>query len=699
MGIKKDFENLSERLSLAVKLILPLILVIIIIVGLVFFFLILETNRLENRLIRNNALRLQRQLHTILRSQEQQNLMQAALFSEYPPVQAAFRIAHRGNINDENSPASARARQALRRAMQPLMDGFKRSFPEEDYLLHFHLPNGRSLLRVWRKVQRLNGQDISDDISPFRKTVLLVNIQKTPVTGIELGRAGFVIRGLAPVFDADHKHLGSVEVFTRFEPVLNMLAIDQHNDMALLMNRKYLSITTRLDDPQRFPVIANDFIYVLSTNRDFYLQNMDAQMLLSGLEQISNPQRTNDRISYALPIREFSGKPIGTLVYTQSISFFTDFARQIRIAIPLGAVAVILLLGLILYMAARRVSRPLRDISTELMTIDHSAESSSDGKPVDDTRLIAALASIDFERFMSGTREIAILKSALQTMKDSLLDSHTRLVKLNKANELFVPREFLKQLGLEQISDVKLGDQVERKMTILFSDIRDFTSISEKLTPKENFAFINEYLQYMGPVIRKCNGFIDKFIGDAIMALFSQNADDALSAAVEMQQLLQEFNLYRNSRSQIQIGIGIHTGMLMLGTIGDQFRMDGTVISDAVNLAARLESLTKTYGAGIIISNETLMNLRDPSHFTYRFLGRINARGKEISTPIFEVLVPDHNAVSRLKEKTRSDFERALHMFYNAEYNEALQLLDKLAELNEQDKAVQEYRRQIQAML
>jgi class 3 adenylate cyclase len=133
-------------------------------------------------------------------------------------------------------------------------------------------------------------------------------------------------------------------------------------------------------------------------------------------------------------------------------------------------------------------------------------------------------------------------------------------------------------------------------MSILFSDIRSFTTLSESMMPDENFAFINAYLERMGPVIRDHNGFIDKYIGDAIMALF-KNADDALRAGLAMLDTLDQFNAGRRAAGQqpIAIGIGINTGSLMLGTIGERHRMDGTVISDAVNLAARVESLTKDY--------------------------------------------------------------------------------------------------------
>ncbi len=162
-------------------------------------------------------------------------------------------------------------------------------------------------------------------------------------------------------------------------------------------------------------------------------------------------------------------------------------------------------------------------------------------------------------------------------------------------------------------------------MSILFADIRDFTTLSERMTPEENFKFINAYLSHMEPAILDNNGFIDKYIGDAIMALFSRSADDAIKAGIDMLHRLAKYNTKRTNpeRPPIQIGIGINTGSLMLGTVGGQTRMDGTVIGDAVNLASRLEALTKHYGVSLLISHHTFQCLRHPVEY-----GTLPAQGK-----------------------------------------------------------------------
>ena len=158
-------------------------------------------------------------------------------------------------------------------------------------------------------------------------------------------------------------------------------------------------------------------------------------------------------------------------------------------------------------------------------------------------------------------------------------------------------------------------------MSILFSDIRSFTSISEKMTPKENFSFLNSYLNQMSPIIRENKGYIDKFMGDGVMALFKSSANDSIKAAIGMQRYLNRYNRnsYKDKTHKINIGIGINTGEMMLGTLGEVNRMEGSVISDAVNLASRLEGLTKIYKVGIIISEETYKNINE-EFFNIRFI-------------------------------------------------------------------------------
>ena len=270
------------------------------------------------------------------------------------------------------------------------------------------------------------------------------------------------------------------------------------------------------------------------------------------------------------------------------------------------------------------------------------------------------------------------------------IQTHMLLSKTNAAFGRFVPHQFLNFLGKENILDLQLGDQVQAEMTVLFSDIRSFTTLSENMSPSENFEFINSYLGGMGPVIRKHGGFIDKYIGDGLMALFPHKPDDAIQAALEMRKRLDEFNRSRHDSGfgEINIGIGIHTGPLMLGTIGEAERMESTVISDAVNLASRLEEMTKVFGASIVASADTLRHTSGGAQS--RYLGYIRVKGKKSVVKLHEIL--SENASEKLKAATLADFERSVNLYRDRKFAEALKPLERVLNENPEDMAAHFYR-------
>ncbi|WP_353571266.1 adenylate/guanylate cyclase domain-containing protein [Candidatus Albibeggiatoa sp. nov. BB20] len=251
-----------------------------------------------------------------------------------------------------------------------------------------------------------------------------------------------------------------------------------------------------------------------------------------------------------------------------------------------------------------------------------------------------------YSKIMLYNHEQVILTSMLDiTERKKVEEERIRfteeLYELNLAYQRFVPQEFLKLLDKAKVTDIQLGDHVEKEMTILFADIRDFTRLSEQMTPQENFNFINAYLGEMEPIIRKHGGFIDKYVGDAIMALFPCNADDAVQSALAMLETLVDFNQRDCQQAQeepIHIGIGINTGKLMLGTIGGEKRMDGTVIADAVNLASRVESLTKNYTVDLLITHNTYLQLRDQSRYQIEKVDAVKVKGKSELVTVYSIL-------------------------------------------------------------
>lgn len=263
---------------------------------------------------------------------------------------------------------------------------------------------------------------------------------------------------------------------------------------------------------------------------------------------------------------------------------------------------------------------------------------------------------------------------------------------LTKAYARFVPMEFFNLLDKENILDVQLGDSREHHMSVLFSDLKSYSTICEKLTSADSFRSLNEYLGAIAPIIRESNGFIDKYIGDAIMALFPNSADHAVTGAIAMILGLKTVNEQRARRKEqpLFIGIGIHTGRLILGTVGEKERMEGTVISDVVNIASRLETLTRIYNIPIIISEETVKNLKG-TVFAYRLLGETKLKGKTEPTKFYEVFQVDEGETKIAKVKTKEMFEEAVNHLIQKNYTAAAPIFQEILQVNPTDAPAQYY--------
>jgi class 3 adenylate cyclase len=267
------------------------------------------------------------------------------------------------------------------------------------------------------------------------------------------------------------------------------------------------------------------------------------------------------------------------------------------------------------------------------------------------------------------------------------------LKKINEATSRFVPYQFLRSLGKESVLDVQLGDGVQKEMSVFFADIRSYTTLSEKMSPRENFEFLNQYLGQVGPIIQTHGGFVNQYYGDGIMALFQEPPLDALMAAIQIQRSLQQFNLQREQtgKEPIRIGIGMHTGPLLMGVIGDQNRMDAGVVSDTVNTAARMEGLTKHFGASILLSEKTMAPIPPDRRPPHRYLGKVQVKGRRTVLSIYECFAGEKDKQRQLKGETLVLFEEALQAYEQRKFQQASQTWETILRKNPLDVAAHRY--------
>ncbi len=243
------------------------------------------------------------------------------------------------------------------------------------------------------------------------------------------------------------------------------------------------------------------------------------------------------------------------------------------------------------------------------------------------------------------------------THEEEIVRQEAAVIAAHEAGRRFVPFEFVRLLGHEEIEQVSLNDHVAVELSVLFSDIRAHASLAAGTTAHGTFALINEYLAYMEPAIRHEGGFVDTFTGDGVMALFEGSADRAVRSGVAQLAALERFNRARSDRGQasLRVGIGINTGELMLGVISGGERLKPGVIGDAVNVAARIETYTKHVGASLLISEHTVAALDDPAAFTLRAIDRVRFKGKTQPLVVYEVLDGLPDAERARKMATRGD--------------------------------------------
>lgn len=295
--------------------------------------------------------------------------------------------------------------------------------------------------------------------------------------------------------------------------------------------------------------------------------------------------------------------------------------------------------------------------------------------------------------------EMSMLADTFNRMVDEIRVFSENLQRQNEAFFRFVPNEFVNSLGGTSAVDIGAGNSKSSHMSIMFTDIRSFTSFSEGRAPEDTFGFLNDYLGTMEPSIKEAGGFIDKFLGDGIMALFQsvdgqKSAEErAVESAIRMRRVLIEFNhdRIRNGQNEIDFGVGISSGEVILGTVGNHSRLDTTVIGGPVNLASRLEGLTALYRLPILICEDTLGGIKDPDKFHIREVDTVIVKGSQKPLAIFEVYDADPEELRRAKDDSKHLLARGIIRYKMGNFEEARSVFQEVQAICPDDRLVKIY--------
>jgi class 3 adenylate cyclase len=282
----------------------------------------------------------------------------------------------------------------------------------------------------------------------------------------------------------------------------------------------------------------------------------------------------------------------------------------------------------------------------------------------------------------------------------NLEDSLDKQVKLTEAYSRFTPKAYLKFLGHPSILDVKLGDHKIGNMTVLFSDVRSYTTIAEKFTAEENFKFLSNYLEKMTGIVADHNGMVNQLLGDGILAFFD-NPENALKAAIEMQLSLQDYVVKAKNGDSIKItvGVGLHSGDVIIGIVGNDQNMDTAILSDTVNAAARIEGLTKHFGAGILLSETTVDSLNENAKKSLRFVARVQMKGKSIPLGIYECFDGEPEQLKNEKKAGYDQYHQALQNYTSGDFKNAYIEFEMLAKKYKNDLLLNYYKEKANSLL
>ena len=334
---------------------------------------------------------------------------------------------------------------------------------------------------------------------------------------------------------------------------------------------------------------------------------------------------------------------VGVIYYTHSLASMSNLTYLIYALIFLAFCVSVMLM---LFVSLRPVKR-----------IDDIAKQIALGKKN---------LNVDFE----GALEFESISKSLENIQKVYRENDRKLNKKDTTYQKFIPKEYLKYFGKTKFEELEVGDNVQVRLCTLFCDLRNSYFSSETLSLSENFDIINEFVTLVSKIISENNGFVDKFVGDGVIAIFDSE-DDALNSANLIAKQLDYKNLTTIGKEPIKYGISLNSGMCVVGVVGSKKQKQFSVVSDIVNLCSRIESLNKIFGTRVLMTKNFMSNLKNS--YSTRYVGTIEFDDLTSKVPIFESLDAYSDSKKNELSKYLTEFESGVRFFEKGDYEKAKQ--------------------------
>lgn len=285
---------------------------------------------------------------------------------------------------------------------------------------------------------------------------------------------------------------------------------------------------------------------------------------------------------------------------------------------------------------------------------------------------------------LGGGKQFKQIEHSLNKINYNYKVKDNKIRQTNLETQKFIPKQFFKFLGKSNISELELGNQVKKEATSLFCDLKSATIISRTLSLEENFNYINSYLKVVAPLVRRYDGFIDKYLGDGVLAVFAK-PENAIECAHSILKAIEVKNKSQKDLPAIDARLTINTGEVVFGIVGDEERKSPTIISDVVNLASKMEEINLYIGTKLLISKSALNQLSPSFEFDYRYTGVLSLE-TEVEIPLFESLNYYPKSKRNKLKKLKNKFESGVRAYNEKQFDEAKEIFAEILRAVPDDK-------------